>query len=356
MKLISVERLGVINRQASLPRTLSWINRKIRRGTAIYQSTRDVRLATSAFPEGHTYPAGTLLADVNEVPEYVYAESMEAPVDSTSWRRMRLPVKMAIYNGLNAAPFCFDPYKAFCELYDLPYREVTDKDIRDGALSEFDLFIVPGGPDAGESYYAGLGEKGMLAIRAYLESGGKYLGSCAGAYLPLTAKPGTPEARMWLNAVEATDTSALDYWRTGTGFVRIRLSESGSPYTYGLAYGSASSHDVIYWEGPVFETLGEGVKVIATYEEFLFSGAEPPKWEMHNNSCAKDALAWTNPLTAERFANFMKHKPAAIEAHYGKGKLVLYSFHPEFGTPNLAAWKDSVTHLFIMNGIYELCS
>jgi glutamine amidotransferase-like uncharacterized protein len=356
MKLISIERLGVINRQASLSRTLAWANGEIRKGTAFYQSTMNVRLATSSFPEGHTYPAGTLLADVREVPEYVYAESTEAPVDAAVWRRMRLPKTMGIYNGLNSAPFCFDPYKAFCELYDLPYRELTDKDIRDGALGEMDLFIVPGGPDAGESYYAGLGEKGMLAIRAFLDNGGKYLGSCAGAYLPLTGQTGTPEARMWLNAIQATDTSALDYWRTGTGFVRIRLNDSLSPYTYGMAYGSPSSHDVIYWEGPVFENIGRDIKVLATYEEFLSSGAEPPSWKLHDNSCAKDALAWTNPLTRERFATFMKHKPAAIEAQYGNGRLVLYSFHPEFGTPNLAAWKDSITHLFIMNGIYELCS
>jgi hypothetical protein len=41
---------------------------------------------------------------------------------------------------------------------------LSDKQIREGVLSEIELFIVPGGPDAGESYYA---KKGMDEITSF---------------------------------------------------------------------------------------------------------------------------------------------------------------------------------------------
>src|ERR1700684_1444110 len=51
---------------------------------------------------------------------------------------------------------------------------VFPRDIEAGALDGFDAFVMPGGG------YLGLG--GRLATREYLESGGMYIGACAGAY------------------------------------------------------------------------------------------------------------------------------------------------------------------------------
>jgi hypothetical protein len=88
----------------------------------------------------------------------------------------------------------------------------------------------------------------MEQIIEFVQGGGKYLGSCAGAYFPLTARPSSPETRMWLYLLPATDSTGLDYWRTGTGFVRIMLSADNHPTLNGLSYGNPSTLDVIYWD------------------------------------------------------------------------------------------------------------
>jgi len=91
----------------------------------------------------------------------------------------------------------------------------------------------------------------MEEIRSFIKNGGKYLGSCSGAYLPLSASKDSEENRMWLNVVKATEDYGLNYQRTGTGLVRINLSET-NPITFGIAYGKNPRIDVIYWDGPIF--------------------------------------------------------------------------------------------------------
>ena len=48
--------------------------------------------------------------------------------------------------------------------------------------------------------------------------------------------------------------------------------------------------------------------------------------------------------------------PAIIEATYGKGRLIMFSVHPEFGSPTMNKWEESLAPLFIVNSIYDLCS
>jgi len=305
MLILSFERLGAVNRQPNLSKSISWLNSQLKADVAVYQSLDEMRVVTSRYP----------------VLPYC--------------RRLALPKRMGVYNGLNCVPFCFDPYRDLFHDYGFPYVELTDEDIRAGALSDMDVLVVPGGPDAGESYYAGLGDKGQQEVKDFVARGGGYRGSCAGAYFPLTARSGSPAQRMWLNIVSATDPAGLDYWRTGTGFVRVALNTSTrSPMLFGLGYGEPSTVDVIYWEGPAFHGLDDQTRVLATYQELVGSGDQMPKWQVNHNQCASDALAWSNPLTQERFDTHLQRVPAAIETHYGKGRLVLYSFHPEFGSPS----------------------
>jgi glutamine amidotransferase-like uncharacterized protein len=359
MLLLSLERLGMTNRQTNHLEAYRWLHSLLKSGINVYQLKSEMEVVTDCFPEGHIYPAGTLIIDTHlQIPGEVITEQAEWKDEYfSSVKKLNLPKKIGVYNGLNSAPFCFDPYKGVLELFNLDFVEVTDEQIREGILSEIDLFIVPGGPDAGESYYAGLGKKGMNEVRSYVLNGGKYLASCAGAYLPLSAPLGTPQERMWLNLIGATDSTGLDYWRTGTGFVRVRLTALEHPCLYGLSYGDPSTLDVIYWEGPGIETTDvENITVLATYDEFLASGSAKPSWSVSANQCAVDSLEWSNPLSLERFDSFLKGKAAAIEATAGDGKVVVFSFHPEFGSPVTGSWELSLTHLLLLNSIYHLCS
>ncbi len=357
MQILSLERLGGINRQPNLPEALGWLHDLVRKGTGVYQCIRDIRVETREFPEGHLYPAGTMLIDGDEAapPGVVIDWSTGQDPEPAACRRLKLPRKLVVYNGLNSIELFFKPYRDLLNMFKLPYVEAKDGDIRDGLLEDCDLFIVPGGPDAGESYYAGLGDKGMGNIVRFLENGGRYLGSCAGAYFPLTARPNSPEQRMWLNVVGATDPTGIDYPQRGAGLVRIDLCAAGSPVLYSLAYGLPSSIDVIYWEGPVFHLSDPGVRILATYQQFLASGAECTRWQPENQA-AVEVLSYPNPLTRQRFDRHLLNMPAALDAAYGAGRLIMFSFHPEFGAPTVPKWEASLTPLFVVNGIYELCS
>jgi glutamine amidotransferase-like uncharacterized protein len=359
MQLLSLERLGQTNRQGSPVESFKWLHQLLKNDQTVYQTSTELEFYTDSFPEGHIYPPGTILIDADvSAPSPIFIEQAELQPEQFQFiKLLHLPKRIGVYNGLNSAAFCYDPYKKFFDLYDLPFEELTDNQIRNGILAEIDLFVVPGGPDAGESYYAGLGKKGFQEITNYVENGGNYLGSCAGAYLPLTARPGAPESRMWLNLIGATDSTGLDYWRTGTGFVRIKLSAGSHPSMYSLSYGVPSTLDVIYWEGPGIEiTNNSNIKVLAVYDEFLASGSEKPNWSVAENQCALDSLEWNNPLSRSRFDTFLKEKAAAVEAVFGKGKLVLFSFHPEFGSPVTGSWEASPTHLLLLNTILYLGS
>lgn len=61
-----------------------------------------------------------------------------------------------------------------------PYRTAGAQDIIQGALKPARHFIVPGGADI--PYTRKLNGTGNAAIRSFVETGGHYIGICAGAY------------------------------------------------------------------------------------------------------------------------------------------------------------------------------
>ena len=66
---------------------------------------------------------------------------------------------------LNATPNCEAKY-------------VSPEEIQQGALNNFDVVLFPGGSGSGER--RALGESGWRELRAFLENGGGYYGTCAG--------------------------------------------------------------------------------------------------------------------------------------------------------------------------------
>jgi hypothetical protein len=354
-RLLPMTRLGLVPYQSRLSKLFQQVNRMLREGGKVYQVQQKCFVKTERFPEGHyLFPGSLLVESETELTDCVTdlvvggVEPYIAP--------LRLKRKIAFLNGKNCAAFCSDPFFAFFAAYGLDVDEISDQQVRDGVLKDYDLLIVPGGPDAGESYYEGLGEKGYDQIRSFVDCGGGYLGSCAGSYFPLSAPAGSTAGHVWLNMIPVTDVQGLDYWRTGTGFVRIQFTDTTHPVTYGLAFGVPSTLDVIYWEGPAFQLLdGNNVKVIANFQDFLASGCEPPSWDISSNEIAVEAMKWLNPLTRERFARHLEGKPAIIEAEYGRGKLILLSPHAEFGTCGASPTKeDNPNYLLLMNSLYYL--
>ncbi|BAQ09998.1 beta-lactamase [Bacillus sp. OxB-1] len=356
-QVIPMTRLGQESYQPSRSSIYKQLNQILSEGEEVQQVKKKTRFATERFPEGHLFFPGTvLMASEVEVKQARTDRAESVPSDDLS--PLKLAKKIAFLDGRNCAPFCSDPFRLFFDAYGLPVDWLTDEDVRLGKLENYDLLIVPGGPDAGESYYEGLGEKGYGEIRHFVQRGGMYLGSCAGSYFPLSAERDTTQRDVWLNMIEATDEFGLDYWRTGTGFVRIQFEDVDHPVARSLALGEPSTMDVIYWEGPAFSLLEDSnVNVIARYKNFLASGTSLPSWSLENNQIAKDAMGWSNPLTQERFEHHLKGYPAIVEASYGKGHMVLLSPHAEFGTCGTEhAMADNPNYVLLMNSIYYLSS
>lgn len=357
-KLIPMTRLGLESYQGQLADLFKRLNALVGEGTQIYRVKETFSAVTKRFPEGHLIFPGSFIVPADLKLEGVQYDLIEEEISFTDKDKVvSLTLrKIAFLDGKNCASFCSDPFYNFFESYGLNVDRLTDDQVREGMLDEYDILIVPGGPDAGESYYEGLGEKGFDEIRVFLNRGGSYLGSCAGSYFPLTSNDHSFAREMWLNILPVTDPQGLDYWRTGTGFVRIEVENASHPVTYGVAIGRPSTFDMIYWEGPAFELLDqERVTVIARFKDFIASGRDKPSWSLENNPIALDAMKWSNPLTEKRFEKYLQGAPAIIEGSYGKGRMVLISPHAEFGTCGTEhEMKDDPIYLLLMNSIYYL--
>jgi hypothetical protein len=356
-KLLPMTRLGLESYQAELACFFKQLNSQLYLAKEVYRVKEKFTCPIKRFPEGHViFPGSFIVSDDFQIGDSQFDVLEGDFQDKVS--PLSLSSRIAFLDGKNCAPFCSDPFYSFFEAYGLQVDRITDEQIRKGILSKYEILIVPGGPDAGESYYEGLGEKGYEEIRTFVRNGGMYLGSCAGSYFPLSAKEGTVPHVAWLNMLPVTDECGLDYWRTGTGFVRLEFEEDLHPVTYGLAMGRPSTLDMIYWEGPAFDILDStDISVIARFKNFIASGKERPSWSLENNPVAQAAMEWSNPLTEIRFKQHLQGAPAIIESSYGKGHMVLISPHAEFGTCGTEhLMKNNPNYLLLMNSLYYLSS
>lgn len=201
---------------------------------------------------------------------------------------------------------------------------VAAADIRDGALDEFDVLIMPGGLGSGQA--KDLGVSGKERVREFVRTGGGYVGICAGAYLASSHYDwslGILNARVW-------DRS---HWARGRGAVSLLMSDAGRTE---LAPGREVV-DVYYAQGPLLvpddkPTL-PGYQVLATYgSEIAEKGAQV------------GSMAGTH---------------AIVRSKFGRGRVICFSPHPEVeGGPNElmlsgVRWAASVAPRRKQSGVSE---
>ncbi len=99
-------------------------------------------------------------------------------------KNLRLPA-IGIYMGIGTSHSCLWFADLFERMgfYNLIFLD--EKDIRENGLTGLDVLAMSGGDTF--SIAEGLGEAGAAKIKNFVASGGLYLGSCAGAYLPLNS-------------------------------------------------------------------------------------------------------------------------------------------------------------------------
>ena len=195
---------------------------------------------------------------------------------------------------------------------------VFPQDIEAGALNGFDAFVMPGGGYlAMAGQLAPLGVTGCRTIREYVESGGMYIGSCAGAYDAATvsdrfqaACPAQTELRL-LNDRVWNDAEDDDLMSPGIGEIVCETADADHPVMAGLPRRFPITH----YNGPLFDgphTLARVVGVGAAFtaaEEFFGATA-----------------------TGRLIDRAIGVGAANIAAgRRDRGRVVLFGSHPEFG-------------------------
>lgn len=176
---------------------------------------------------------------------------------------------------------------------DMTVTKIKGTEIAAGVLTNFDVVIFTGG--SGSKQASALGEKGRDEVRRFVRNGGGYLGICAGAYLACTGFD-------WgVGVLNAKTVSSK--WARGKGNVEIEITEKGSALT-SLPPGK---REVLYANGPVIQP--GGAKEIPAYEPLAFFRTE----------LAKNGTP----------VGVMIDSPAVVRGHFGKGRVMVSSPHPE---------------------------
>ncbi len=203
-----------------------------------------------------------------------------------------------------ASKFPYFAYYALCLLrLGIDYEPCDGASLARGALDDANLLILPGGfatwgIDAAEEA-PGADER----VRDFLAHGGTAIGSCGGAFYLSAGRPG------WTGTAQAKPLYTHEYLQSGVGVVAIAMREGP------LALGCPPTMEVPYYHGPIYDLLGSGIGVAATFHALALPGR----------------LAIDNPLDRDRFERDMAGKPAILTTAGDRGRAVLFSPHPEMG-------------------------
>ena len=239
-------------------------------------------------------------------------------------------VRVGLYGG-GGAPFNQAAILAACGF---PVRFLSDAEVRAGELDTVDVFVMPGGgARAMHGQLEPLGEEGCRAIAEFVRHGGMYIGCCAGAYdcivnaeaflrsCPAQGAMQLINAGPWRSdrAVEF-----LDLQSPGVGVVTVRNVRPDHPVMFGMA----PSFDIVHYNGPILDPLGE--RVVAGGSAAIGLAA---------------FAGWTERFTpAEAFAGaplddaptylgrgVAAGRYAAAAGELGVGRVVAFGSHPELG-------------------------
>ena len=173
---------------------------------------------------------------------------------------------------------------------------VSGQEIRDGALDDRELLVMPGG--WGNLQYNALGDAGAERLRAFVAGGGAYFGTCCGLAIALNEEPdfGKRLKMLPLQRVIAPNRG---------GFVAtVTFNRRGAEWL-GIREGNWK---IRYQNGPVVQPA-DPVPQCAELEVLATMNCE---------------LAQVGPVKGAMYGT-----PAAVRAKYGKGTMLAFNCHPE---------------------------
>ncbi|MCR5414987.1 MAG: hypothetical protein K6F50_09730 [Kiritimatiellae bacterium] len=219
------------------------------------------------------------------------------------------PVRVAVYVGPGARGIGM--FRWVQLVGSSPGLEATYVDgaaIREGALKNVDLLAMPGGMANVEADE--LGKEGKAEVRRFIEEGGSFVGTCAGAFLVMG---GNKPAKKTLGLVPYKHLTG--HWG-GEAMLQVRYTKEAEA----LAGIEAGSYMERFNGGPVMipgpEIPGADFKTMAEFESNL-----------HSHSCKTNLPS-------------MGGNASAVAGTFGKGKVWVFAGHPEYypvSWPSLSA-------------------
>lgn len=218
------------------------------------------------------------------------------------------PVRVAVYVGPGARGVGMFRWTQLVD--QAPELEATYVDgaaIRAGALAKADLLVMPGGKSNLEANE--LGDEGQLAVRRFIEEGGSYVGTCAGAFL-LMSRTGATRRERPLAIVPYAHRAGG--WG-GEAMLRVNYTKEAEALCGakpGYRMERFNGGPVMVPDDPV---EGADFKVMATFNANLHSYATTNKY-----------------ATADGRLPTMGGGASAVAGTFGKGRVWLFAGHPEY--------------------------
>ncbi len=208
------------------------------------------------------------------------------------------PVRVGVFTGSGACCVGMLRWIQFaCRSPELAPTYVDGAAVRAGALDKLDVLVMPGGYDARE--YDDLGREGVAKLKAFVQNGGAYVGTCAGCFLIMQPTKAHPKRIGLIPFVNQEGP-----YRHGT-----ILSTTFLPAGEKLLGIAPGERRVRYHGGPCLvpgpAVSNANIEVIARYKGDINPGKTTPAKTMTGTGCA-------------------------VAGTYGKGKVVAFSVHPEY--------------------------
>ena len=195
---------------------------------------------------------------------------------------------IALYTGQETTA---EKVKFALKKLNISHDDLNSTDIKNGELKHYDLLIIPGGHT--QTIFKKLDKEGFEQIKSFVKNGGSYIGISAGAFLASKKNPAEIGSGLGMIDIQCN----LPNWKLANSKTIMINIRSKHP----IVKNYSGKIKIVYGYGPMIKT-GENVEILATYEN-----------------------------------NFA----AIVYANYGKGKVIVFSPHPEgnfdekIGTLNL---------------------
>ena len=305
--------LRLVNSMLDLCVDVRWLQKRLRGEKRVYQKGDFVITLKLGEKNGNEILINYFLKTADELGVSVYlVPGLDESGLITAGQKLAKPVIAAYYgNGTTDGAIWF--IQAL-EKMGFDVGIVTEKDILNGALENYNMLIL----GSGMEYCSHLGREGCKKIAEFVHNGGGYIGHCGGSVAAVKGYPKSSSSS-WLELADVSleleeNGNLVSAYARGPVIYDITMPE------HPVMFGYEGRISLVYWWGPIFSSeVGKNVSVLATIL------APRPDIQMPNPEITR--ITGVTPSIKE--LNHSHSKPAIVAANYGHGKVILASPHPE---------------------------